>query len=141
MKRLKKPNTRTRLRIAAKLEIVLTSKAEQLDKSELPAFYESEIRRCYEAPRKYINHMLLVDWPRYRDKDWLLGLVDDLSYRSRGVKMNGKVPLSISYIYLWTAISISNSGQNVTSAQSDFVHDVRLRFNKEFSKYVPRKYR
>lgn len=66
-----KPNPMARLRIAVKLEIVLTAKKQSVPKKGIEKFLTAEYAALSENPKAYIKKLLVEDWPKYGNKELL----------------------------------------------------------------------
>lgn len=133
MPKLKSINIWARLRTAAKMEIVLQSKAEQLPKKDRPAFFRAEYRRYEKSRKKYIKDLLLIDWPRYRDNDWLSAIKLNLALRRNNPKDGVKNPLCASFPYVYLTLV----GYNVPDWVTDVVFEIEARFSEEHIQYHP----
>lgn len=134
MPKLKVVNFRIRLRIAAKMEIVLQSKAELLSEKERPAFYVGEYRRFQKGPKAYINHLLIEDWTRYRDYDWLKAIQLNLALRRNNSGKGSKTPLCASFPYVYRAFSYC---RNLPFWVQEILTESEDRFISELSQFNP----
>lgn len=133
MPKLKSINIWARLRTAMKMEIVLQSKAEQLPEKERPSFYTAEYRRYEKNRKEYIKHLLLEDWPRYRDADWLSAMKFNLVSRRNNPKENTKNPLCASFPYVYRALA----GRTVPVWVNDMILEIEDRFSEQHLRYHP----
>lgn len=133
MPKLKSVNVWARLRTAMKMEIVLQSKAELLSEKERPSFFKAEYRRYEKNRKQYIKHLLLEDWPRYRDYDWLTAMKLNLALRRNNSKEDTKIPLCASFPYMFRALV----GYNLTDWVTDMVLEAEARFSEKHIQYHP----
>lgn len=133
MAKLKSINIPARLRTAAKMEIVLQSKAEQLSEKERPAFFRAEYIRYEKNRKKYIKDLLLIDWPRYRDYDWLSAIKLNLALRRNNTKDGVKNPLCASFPYVYRALA----GYSLPDWVFDILLEAESRFSEEHIQYHP----
>ena len=133
MPKLKTVNIWARLRTAMKMEIVLQSKAEMLPENERPAFFYAEYRRYEKNRKQYIKQLLLEDWHKYRDSDWLSAMKLNLSLRRNNPKEDTKNPLCASFPYVYRALV----GYNLPEWVTDMVLEIEDRFSEKHIQYHP----
>ncbi|UAW96708.1 hypothetical protein pEaSNUABM22_00221 [Erwinia phage pEa_SNUABM_22] len=97
-----KYNPRLRLRIAAKLEIVLRAKMKSVPKKGLEKFFQEEYKALRSNQRKYIKNLLLVDWPEHGNKDLLDEYLREIHAMAQTAKAGDrpKVNLGLAFPYL-----------------------------------------
>lgn len=89
-----------RLRIAVKLEIVLTAKKQTVPEKGVEKFLIKEYRALAKSEKKYIAKLLLVDWPKYGNKELLEKSLAEIVPWLKTCPPNDVKTLCLSYPYL-----------------------------------------